>query len=213
MKPHKLTTQSKSKRAVNRRASQNKNSGNQLSGSLTAMTCPVFRPIHKFSRTVEELYDVSTDGVNPTLAGFNFSLDVLPDYTDFTNLFDMFRITKVEIEWLPEYTELTDAALISNAVNIRFNSAIDLTNSTAPSTVNEILQFEQLKSTSITKPHSRSWQPTFLMSGLVPCKCWLPCAGASSQAHLGIKVAIPPSGVAMVFRSKVKLHIECANVN
>lgn len=176
------------------------------------MSCPIFRPIHKFQRTVEELYDVLTDGVNPSLAGFNFSLDVLPDFSDFTNLFDMYRIAKVEIEWLPEYTELTDAALVSNAVNVRFNSAIDLSNSTAPSTVNEILQFQQLKSTSITQKHSRSWQPTFLMNDLIPCKCWIPTA-AHSVPHLGIKVALTPTGVAMAFRSRVKLYIECANVN
>lgn len=176
------------------------------------MTCPVYRPIHKFTRTVEELYDVSTDGVNPTLSGFNFSLDILPDYTDFTRLFDLYRIAKVEIEWTPEYTELTDAALVSNAVNVRFNSAIDLSNSTAPSTVSDVLQYEQLKSTSITREHKRSWQPTFLMGDLVPCRCWLPSA-TPSQPHLGIKVAITPTGVAMVFRSRVKLYVECANVN
>lgn len=176
------------------------------------MTCPVYRPVHKFSRTIEEVYDVTTDGVNPSLSGFFFSLDQVPDYTDFTNLFDLYRIAKIEVEWLPEYTELTDAALISNAVNVRFNSTIDLSNSTAPSTVNEILQFEQLKSTSITRNHKRSWMPTFLMGGLTPCRCWLPTT-AANEPHLGIKVALTPTGVAMVFRSRVKLFIECANVS
>jgi hypothetical protein len=176
------------------------------------MTCPVYRPIYKFNRTIEELYDITTDGVNPALGGFFFSLDILPDYTDFTNLFDLYRIAKIEIEWLPEYTELTDAALISNAVNVRLNTVIDLSNSTAPATVGEILQFQQLKSTSITKPHARSWMPTFLMGGLTPCRCWLPSA-SPSQAHLGIKYALTPTGVAMVFRSRVKLYIECANVS
>jgi len=177
------------------------------------MSCPVYRPVYKFTRVVEGTYDLSTDGINPTFAGLVFTLDSLPQYTDFTKLFDMYRITKVEIDWLPEYTELTDAALVSNAVNVRFNSAVDLSDEAAPASVAEILQYQQLVSTGITKPHSRSWKPTINMSETnIPCYCWVPTS-EEGRKHYALKVAIPPTGVAMTFRSRVKLHVECANVN
>ena len=177
------------------------------------MSCPVYRPVYKFIRVVEGTYDLSTDGINPTFAGLAFSLDSLPQYTDFTNLFDMYRITKVEIDWLPEYTELTDAALVSNAVNVRFNSAVDLADDAAPSSVDEILQYQQLVSTGITRPHARSWKPTINMSETnIPCYCWVPTSEAGRKHH-ALKVAIPPTGVAMTFRSRVKYYVECANVN
>ena len=124
----------------------------------------------------------------------------------------MCRITKVEIDWVPEYTELTDAALVSNAVNVRFNSTVDLTDASAPASVDEVLQYQQLLSSGITKPHKRVWQPTFLMSGFIPCSCWLPTS-APSERHYGLKVAIPPTGVAMTFRSRCRLFVECSNVN
>lgn len=180
--------------------------GNQV------MKCPVYRPVYKFSRVIEERFDISTDGINPSLTAFVFTLDTLPDYTDFTRLFDMYRITKVEIDWVPEYTELTDAALVSNAVNVRFNSTVDLTDASAPASVDEVLQYQQLLSSGITKPHKRVWQPTFLMGGFVPCSCWLPTS-APSERHYGLKVAIPPTGVAMTFRSRCRLFVECSNVN
>lgn len=206
------TPKHNTKRAVSRRASQNKspNNGKQLNNQT--MKCPVYRPVYKFSRVVEALYDVVCDGINPSLGGYQFVLSNLPNYTDFTNLFDMYRITKIEIDWVPEYTELTDAALVSNAINVRFNTAIDLSDASAPGSVDEVLQYQQLKSTGITRTHSRVWKPTFLMGGLVPCECWLPTSNPSER-HYGLKYAIPPTGTAMTFRSRVRLHVECANVN
>lgn len=177
------------------------------------MSCPVYRPVYKFTRVVEGVFDITTDGINPSLSGLIFSLDDLPDYTDFTNLFDMFRITHIEIDWVPEYTELTDAALVSNAVNVRFNSAIDLTDAAVPLSTAEVLQFQQLVSTGITKTHKRKWQPTIVLKNSnIPCFCWVPTSEANTN-HYGLKVAIPPTGVAMTFRSRVKYYVECANVN
>ena len=203
------TPKHNSKRAASRRVSQNK-APTQSNSQI--MKCPVYRPVYKFSRVIEERYDIITNGISAALGAFIFTLDALPSYTDFTNLFDMYKITKIEIDWVPEYTELTDAALVSNAVNVRFNTAIDLADANSPVTVDELLEYSTLKSTGITKPHARSWRPTFLMGGSVPCECWLPTS-SPSERHYALKYAIPPTGIAMTFRSRVRLHVECANVN
>lgn len=184
----------------------------QSSSASNAMTTPIYRPIHKFHRVVESGYDIVTDGINPSLSGFVFALSSLPSFTDFTNLFDLYRIVKIDIDWVPEYTELTDAALVSNAVNVRFNSSIDLQDGTAPLAVNNILEYETLQSTPITKPHRRSFRPTILMGGVFPCNCWVPTA-SPNERHYAVKVAIPPTGVAMTFRARIKFWIECANTN
>ena len=108
---------------------------------------------------------------------------------------------------------MTDAALVSNAVNVRFNSAVDISDSSAPASVDEVLQYQQLVSTGITKVHKRSWRPTIPMTeGGLPCYCWVPTSDPSHK-HYALKVAIPPTGVAMTFRSRVKLYVECADVN
>jgi len=176
------------------------------------MKCPVYRPVYKFSRFVEARYDISTNGIAAELGAFTFSLDALPSYTDFTNLFDMYRITRIEVCFQPEYTELTDAALVSNAVNCYFNTAIDLVDASPPVNVDDLLQYQQLESTSITKQHVRKWNPTILMGGNIPCSCWLPTSNPS-ESHYALKYAIPPTGVAMTFRSRVRVHLEFANVN
>lgn len=203
------TTKAK-QRAASRRVSQNKSPNQQLTNQV--MNCPVYRPIYKFTRTIDQTYNIFCDGINQSVGAYVFTLDQLPGYTDFTKLFDMYRITKVEIEWSPEYTELTDAALASNAVNVRFYSAVDISDSGSPSTYQDILEYGNMVSTPITQTHKQGWKPTFLMGGLVPCQCWLPTS-APSERHYGIKWGIPPTGVSMEFRAKVKLYVECANVN
>lgn len=200
------------KRAANRRVSQNKAPVTINGQNQVALTTPIYRPIYKFARTITgTAFDVVNDGINPSLYSFQFTLNSLPNPSDFTGLFDMFRFSKIEIDWVPEYTELTDAAPLSNAVNVRFNSAIDLSDNTAPVSVDQVLQYQNCVSTGITKPHRRSWMPSILLSGAIPCHSWVPSASAST-AHLGIKVAVPPCGVSMTFRARVKIHLECANV-
>lgn len=200
-----------SKRAVNRRASQNKSPG-EKGRKYEIMRTPVYRPVYKFTRTFEGGVDVACDGINPSLYGFTFQLSNLPNSTDFTNLFDLFRITHIEVEWTPEYTELTDAAPISNAVNIRFNSCVDISDGSAPSNVQAVLQYGNLHATGITKVHKIKFVPAILMDALIPCMCWVPTSAPTTK-HYAVKVAVEPTGVAMTFRSKVKFWLECANVN
>lgn len=173
------------------------------------MWAPTYGPIHKFQRVVENLFDVTTDGINPSVTNINFSLADLPNYAEFTALYDLYRIEKIDIEWYPEYTELTDAALVSNAVNVLFNSVVDQ-GGIGITTVNDTLQFKTLKSTAITKQHKRTLVPSILMGGIAPCSCWLTTSAPSINLY-GVSVGIVPTGVAMVFRSRVKYYLAFNN--
>lgn len=162
----------------------------------------------KFTRTVEGLFDITTNGIAANFGVFNFSLNDLPNSAEFTVLFDQYKIEQIEIEWTPEYTELTDAALVSNAVNVFLNSAIDPAGNT-PTSVDDVLQYRSLHSTSITKPHKRTFVPAVLMDGIIPASCYISCASPSTNLW-GVVYGIPPTGVAMTFRSRVKYHLSMA---
>lgn len=209
-KSYPTTPKQSNQSGARRRVTQNKSPSDNKQ-ILQTMKCPLYAPIYSFHRVIESGYDITTDGINPSLVAMRFTLDILPNYLDFVRLFDLYKISKVEIEWLPEYTEFTDASVLSNAVNVRFNSAINLTDNSTPATVNEILEYQQVLSTGVTKSHKRSFKPATLMSGLIPCDCWIP-TWQPSQPYYGLKIGIPATGVAMTFRARVKLHVECANV-
>lgn len=195
-----MLTKRQNKRAVNRRASQNKSPMNIRNPLVSS-------PI-KFQRTVEGAFDITTTGIVPNVGVFNFSLNDLPNYTEFTALFDLYKIELIEIEWTPEYTELTDAALVSNAVNCYFNTAIDPAGN-LPVSVDDVLQYRSLHSTSITRLHKRTFVPSFLMDGIIPASTYISCASPSSNLY-GIVYGIPATGIAMTFRSRVKYHLSLA---
>lgn len=186
---------------MNRRASQNKTPINSVKNTL------VSSPI-KFQRTVEDAFNITTTGIVANIGIFNFSLNDLPGYTDFTSLFDLYKIERIEIEWTPEYTELTDAAPVSNAVNVYFNTAVDPAGST-PTTVDDVLQYRSLHSTGITKQHKRDFIPAYLMDGIIPVSSYISCASPSTN-HYGIVYGIPSTGVAMTFRSRAKFYLSFA---
>lgn len=190
--------------------SRNNNTGAQNGATSALMTQPRYKPVCHFSRTVQDhAYDVVCDGINPSLNGFLFTLSALPDYQDYTNLFLAYRVTKIKIVWKPEYTELTDAALVSNAINVNFNSGIDQTNANAPASVQDLIQYQSNKSTGVTRQHSRTFIPAMLMGGTSPCECFISTQNPSERLY-GIKVAVPPTGVAMTFRSTITYYLTCA---
>ena len=173
-----------------------RNNFNTLSRSLQT---PRLGPEIKICRRVELLFDVVCDGINPSLGTFNFSLNDLPNYTDFTNLFQLYRLDEIDIQWRPEYTELTDAALVSNAVNVGFNSCLNIINSSVTS-VTDVLQNNMCSTTPINRIHRQRFRPMLLMDGSMPCACHVTTQSPSLNWY-GISYGIQPTGIAMTFRS------------
>ncbi len=132
----------------------------------------------------------------------------LPNYTEFTALFDLYRIDEIEIEWYPEYTVLSDGGVTSPAINVQLNTAIDPAGNTI-SAVSDVLQFRSLHSTGISKPHKRRFVPSYLLDGITPARCYISCASPSSNLY-GIAYGVLATGTAMTFRSRAKFMMSLA---
>ncbi len=197
----KLLTKRQNKRAAKRRVSQNKS-------PLPNIGAPIQANPLKFERTVEGAYDIVCDGINPSLGVINFSLNDLPSYTEFTGLFDLYRIDEIEIEWYPEYTVLSDGGVTSPAVNVQLNTAIDPAGN-LPSAVTDVLQYRTLHATGISKPHKRRFVPSYLMDGITPVKCYISCASPSTNLW-GIAYGVSPTGTTMTFRSRARFFLSLA---
>lgn len=173
------------------------------------MIQPSYKPVVHFTRKVTAIHDIATNGIAQTVGTFLFTFSDLPDFSDFTNLFQAYRLVKIKLEWRPEYTELTDAALVSNAVNVNFNTAIDPADSTPPPNVDAVTQYQSCKSTGITRIHKRTFKPSILMGGITPCNCAV-STQSPNERHYALKYGIPPTGVAMTFRSVATYFFECS---
>lgn len=192
----------------NRRNGRVQRRGRFTSQRSPTISQPLYKPVVTFKRTVQSGFDIVCDGINPSIGIFNFSLNDLPNSTEFSTLFQMYKIQKVALIWRPEYTELTDAALVSNAVNVNFNSAFD-PNGNTPTSVNDVLQFENCKSTGITKEHKRNLMPYLFMDGTSPAHCFV-STNSTSTNFWGLSFGIPATGIAMTFRCTAVYTIICA---
>lgn len=131
----------------------------------------------------------------PVFNAFVFQLDQVPAETDFTNLFDSYRINGVKITFRPQQTESISIGSINNpSAYARFVSAIDYNDSIGISSVDELREYQSCKCTSILEVHERYiHHPRIQDRGqtYTPGRPWINCS-SPTQEHYGLKVAVEP---------------------
>jgi len=155
----------------------------------------------------------------------SFGLSDLPDYTDFTNLFDWYKINKIVVRLLPYFSQTTDVpnsatfGTFSSASNLRIFTAIDTglaPTLTAANAVNTIRQYSNCKVTPYIKGQTRSFRPRYdgldaetVESQTVGPTPWIDTT-STSAIHYGLLIAIDTSGLnpASINQGDVLLRIE-----
>lgn len=178
-----------------------------------------YNKIYSFKRTYQGTTFTGTPGAS-SFESFSFKLNDLPGYTDFTNLFDNYRIVKVVIRMYPQANSLEFG---SDHYMGAMYSAIDTTDDTVPSSLTEIMELENCRSHDPSKPFTVKFKPSIspqIYDGLltpgygtsqnnwiqtssddIPYYGWK--LGLSSQANLTHGTYFIPI---------ITLHIECKNV-
>lgn len=188
--------------------------------------------VHIFKRTTQLsaiTASISSLGVQNNIAtAYQFNLNQLPNATEFTNLFDQYKILKAKISFVPggNMALISPLSGVSSSFGFgRFLSAIDYDDATAPADENTLLQYEQpnLKITSPMRTHTRYINPKVLAaiyqsaistsyeSRKAP---WLD-VGNPSVPHYGLKVWVnaPLSTVAASITYNVYLTLTFATKN
>lgn len=95
-----------------------------------------------------------------------FTLNSLPNYTDFTSLFDQYRITKVSMYCIPRVTGYVLSQTSGSVVDPTaptpacvFHYAIDHTDVTTPSALGDILQYDNHRTVNAYKPFTITLKP------------------------------------------------------
>lgn len=109
--------------------------------------------IYAFKRTFESAQIVCGTGVGVTGA-FSLALSDVPGVSDFTNLFDQYRICGVKINMVPIF----DAALSSAINKFAMFSVIDY-NDYNTITMNQALEYQNVKRSSSVSGHRRYFKP------------------------------------------------------
>lgn len=101
------------------------------------------------------------DGAN-TFQNYMFILTDVPNYTDFTNLYDFYKIAAVKLNILPVYSGVDASSIASGAIgsynswsSMRFFSCIDYNGNTTPTTIDTIRSYQNCKTSRYITGHRR----------------------------------------------------------
>lgn len=152
-----------------------------------------------------------------TLQAYNFSLQDVPDFDEFTALYDCYKINAIKIMFIPQQTQSVSIGNINNPnASSRFFSAIDY-NDDSPVTIQEIRQYQSCKMTPILRTHKRYFKPRIQDRGATytPGRPWINTS-SPDQNYFGLKVAVEPmdstNTLEMKYTVEVKFYMSFKSV-
>lgn len=88
-----------------------------------------------------------------TLGSYNFRLSNVPSSTEFTSLFDQYKINAIGLTFYPQQTEVSTH--VSPAVqNVRIYTAIDYNDNDIPTNLDYLRQYDNVETHAITEQFS-----------------------------------------------------------
>lgn len=173
--------------------------------------------VHHFKRMYKG--DPITTGGADIFIGLNFALSYLPNATDFTNLFDQYRINKVVVKYIPNRTEAS--AGTASELEGQFTSVLDFNDATPVASMNELYEYENFRLTRGTRIHTRVFTPASIdaiqgapgiQTGNPTWKQWI-STQYPDVPHFGMKVGIEANPLgAIAYVPYVTLYFSCKSV-
>lgn len=151
-------------------------------------------------------------------SGLVFTLDQVPGYTEFTNLYDFYKLNAVKLTFYPQMTQNISLGSVNNAnASARFFSVIDLNDATAPTSSNDLREYSTCRMTPILRRHSRFLKPRIQDADKVytPGRPWLYTSSPSIK-HFGLKIFVEPMGSTsttdMEYKCEAKFYLSFKSV-
>lgn len=120
------------------------------------------QPVHYFTR-FQAAGDVTVvDNATNSFGVQYFELANVPGYTEFSAMYDFYKINAVQVKFIPISNVnqgVAGSAVPVYAYNNRFISAIDYNDRTVPTTLDELRQYSSCKVTPGCKIHKRFLHP------------------------------------------------------
>lgn len=188
------------RRKMNRRTNRRRRRYNRLKYGKKNSTRINKLGVHYFKRHVT-LTDLKLSaGASTDFDNLVFSLDNVTGYTEFTALYDFYRINAVKVSFIP----VSNVSLWSDTDQVVFRNTefanrlftvIDYNDGTALTTINEAREYRTCKWTPYTRIHKRYFHPTPVYhisssdNNIAQVrKAWISCADPTVQ-YYGIKTA------------------------
>lgn len=181
--------------------------------------------VYNFKRTqfYQNSFSITAAGADYSQA-WDFRFGLLPNSTDFTNLYDMYMIKKVVMKIIPKFTQENLISGASNADLPQIHSAIDYDDSVNPASIQTLCEYQSHRMTRGTQIHTRVLVPKVELSaeGAVGAATIAPKAyqwldsDNTTAVHRGVKVYIPKpltASTSLTYDVQIVYYFSCKNVN
>lgn len=179
--------------------------------------------VHSFKRKMYHGTVTTTYGAGATLGALTFNLAALPNYTEFTSLFDEYRILGILVEFHPgvDSWSAEPGVALTNMALPQVRTIIDHTEDGVPSSFNDMYQYANCKMTRGTTIHKRFLRPNVLSQAFESTvstayspkyKQWITTDDATTP-HYGLKYgidALPSASLGTLgYRVYVTYYFQC----
>jgi len=168
--------------------------------------------VHTFTRTFAGP-GITSPTVTDLLGALNFTLSALPSSTDFTSLFDQYRIAQVSIKFFP----VAGVGTGSNPLV----TVIDYDDSNTPSSVSDLYQYDSLQMnqpgtvftrTLVPKTSTAVYSGAFTSFASAPNSLWIDVASPNVQ-YYGLKYGITAvTGATANWSTLIEYIVQLRNV-
>lgn len=154
--------------------------------------------VYPYKRHVD-LGFITTTGLSTEAGYFNFQMSDLPSYSEFTALYDQYKLKMVKIYFVPfTMDNSSTAGAVTDATQWQcLYTAIDSNGVSTPTSINQLRQYQTCRFTRMGKVHKRVIYPkpaTELYNGVAPSayatapSAWINTS-YSGVPHYGLKWA------------------------
>lgn len=160
--------------------------------------------VHKFTRKMVQSLAI-TNSLNPQNYAMGWTLNAVPNYGEFTALFDQYRITRIEVTWIYDHNsgDISTAAGVASNANMglpNLYAVADYDDNTALSGLTDYVQYEPCKIARLNKIQRWTIRPKIAMAAYqagtftsyANARSWIDSA-SPAVVHFGLKWAVDAS--------------------
>lgn len=179
----------------------------------------IMQPVQYFKRTVWLPNWLSVASGSDQFASLKFNLSQLPNHSEFTSLFDSYRINMVKVELIPQFDNANVGSITSTNVISQNYSVLDYDDIAVPTSMDTLMQYQNLKRTPSTKVIKRLIKPRFatemfntgIATAYGPRRGWIDC-NYDTVEHYGMKFGFTSNPQSQKYGLKATYYLAFKNV-
>lgn len=179
----------------------------------------VKQPVQYFKRTLWLPNWLSVPAGSDQFASLKFNLSQLPNHSEFTALYDQYKISMVKVELIPQFDNANVGSITSTNVITQNYSVLDYDDITVPTTMDTLMQYQNLKRTPSTRIIKRIIKPKFaaelfntgIATAYRPTRGFIDC-NYDTVEHYGMKFGFTSNPQSQKIGLKVTYYLAFKNV-